>query len=190
MKKIINNILIKNILLVACLIVLAVGWRIVNFNYQIAPNLELVTVASVVAAITIGWRAALVVPLASMMISDNIIGNTSIYMFTWGAFALIGLGATLLNKMSNKPKKQILSSIGFAISSSFIFFLITNFGVWVQGWYPATIDGLISSYVMAIPFYRTMLIGNLILIPSAVTLLQYVKNNKTTKSLVVDSLVG
>lgn len=180
---------LKNTLLITCLVALAIGWRIINHNYQFAPNLEIVTVTSVIAAVIMGWRAALIIPLASMILSDLIIGNSSIFIFTWGSFAIIGLGAVLLRKLNDKPKIQILSSVGFAAFSSFVFFIVTNFGVWLQGWYPATFAGLISSYVMAIPFYRTMLIGNLIMVPTAIAVWQLVKTRQTSKSLIVDTLV-
>jgi hypothetical protein len=184
-----NTKIFKNILFIICLISIAVGWRIINSNYNIAPNLEFVTVVTVIAAVTMGWRAALIVPVSSMVISDLIIGNSSIFVFTWGSFALIGAGAVILKQLNNKPKTQILSSFGFAASSSFLFFVVTNFGVWLQGWYPATLSGLTSSYVMAIPFYRTMLIGNLILVPSAITTWQLVKAHQATKNLVINPLI-
>ncbi len=183
-----NNIL-KYITIITLLTALAVGWRVVNFNYGIAPNLEIVTSVSVLAAVILGLQAAVIVPIATMILSDLIIGNTSIFVYTWSAFAVIGLGALLLRKLNNKPKMQILSSIGFAAASSFLFFIVTNFGVWAQGWYPATVAGLIDCYTMALPFYRTMLIGNLILVPAAVSIYQLIRYYQTSKSLVVDTLV-
>ncbi|MEI7539645.1 MAG: DUF6580 family putative transport protein [Candidatus Saccharibacteria bacterium] len=180
---------LNKIVITASLIAIAVGWRIINHNYSIAPNLELVTVVSVIAAITMGIRFGLIVPLTTIILSDLIIGNTSIFIFTWSAFALIGISATLLKKLNNKPRNQILASVGFAAVSSFSFFVITNFGVWAQGWYPATMAGLVDCYVAAIPFYRTMLIGNLILVPAAVSVWQLVRVYQTNKESVVDTLV-
>lgn len=181
--------LFKKISLTVLLIALAVGWRIINHNLQLAPNLELVTVASVLAAVIIGWKAALVVPITSMIFSDLIIGNSSIFIYTWGSFAIIGLGALLLRKLNQKPKSQIFYSAVFAITSSFLFFAITNFGVWAQGWYPATWAGLGNCFIMAIPFYRTMLIGNIILVPAAISIWQLIRARQMAKNLVIDTLV-
>jgi len=186
----INIKYIRNIALIICFISIAIIWRVINHNLQIAPNLEIVTAISVLAAITMGWRVALIVPITTMIISDIFIGNSSIFMFTWGSFAIIGLSATILRKFNDKPKLQILSSIGFAAASSFIFFAITNLGVWLQGWYPTTLAGLIDCYAMAIPFYRTMLIGNLILVPSMITIWQLIKSRQNAKSLVINPLVS
>lgn len=185
-----NQLNIKKILLTICFIAIAVSWRIINHNYNFAPNLELITTLTVLTAIIVGFRYAIIVPIASMIVSDLIIGNSSIFIFTWSAFALIGISSIILRKLNNKPKKQIFASLGFAVASSFAFFIITNFGVWAQGWYPATFAGLTTCFTMAIPFYRTMLIGNIILVPASVGAYQIIKARITAKSLVVDSLIS
>lgn len=45
--------------------------------------------------------------------------------------------------------------------ASFLFFLISNFGVWWY-WYPQTLEGLATCYTLALPFYSRTLIGDLI----------------------------
>ena len=185
-----NKTLITKIAIATSLIAVAVGWRLLNHNYNFAPNLEFITVAAVMAAIILGARWAIIVPLLSMVVSDLFIGNSAIFMFTWGSFAIIGAGAILLKKLNDQPGKQIAFSAGFAIASSFAFFVITNFGVWIQGWYPATLAGLINCFTMAIPFYRTMIIGNLIIVPTAVAIYQLVRVRQANKNLVVDTLIS
>lgn len=185
-----NKNFIFKILFASALVVTAVSWRIINHNFNFAPNLELITAVTVLAAIVLGARWAVIVPLSSMIVSDLIIGNSSIFMFTWGAFAIIGAGAILLRKLNKQPKKQIIASIGFAVASSFAFFVITNFGVWLQGWYPATPAGLITCFILAIPFYRTMLIGNIILVPASVAVYQLVRARIANKKLVIDTTIS
>jgi len=185
----INTKILKNVALIIGLIAVAVGWRIINHDYQIAPNLEIVTSVSVIAAIVLGFRAAIIVPISTMVISDLIIGNSSIFMFTWSSFAIIGISALLLRKLNKQPKKQVLYSVGFAAVSSLLFFVVTNFGVWTQGWYTMTWSGLVTCFTMAIPFYRATLIGNLIFVPASVTVWQFVRAKQAAHSLVVDTLV-
>ncbi len=180
----------KSLLMIIGLIAVAAIWRLINHQYQFAPNLELVTMVSIVAALTFGWRAALLTSVGTMAVSDAIIGNAPILVFTWGSFALIGLGSVILRKLNNKPKTQVLASAGFVVASSTLFFVVTNLGVWLQGWYPATWAGLIICYQLAIPFYRTMLIGNLIIVPVAVAAWQFVRVRHAAKLSVVNSLVG
>ena len=42
-----------------------------------------------------------------------------------------------------------------------IFFIITNFGVWIQGYYGYSMEGLIACYIMAIPFFHYTVISTI-----------------------------
>ena len=48
-----------------------------------------------------------------------------------------------------------------SLVGSILFFLITNFGVWAVGMYSRSLDGLITSYIMGLPFFRGTLFGDL-----------------------------
>lgn len=149
------------------LIATAVAWRVANWHYGIAPNLEIVTASALVAAAFLGWRMALVVPIGIMAISDVIIGNTSILFFTWSAFAVIGLAGLALRRLKARPVRMVLGALGVGVAASLWFFAYTNFGVWLlSGGYPHTFAGLMQCYAMGLPFYRTMLLGNLVLVPA------------------------
>lgn len=180
----------KNIALTIALVSVAVIWRMINHNFMLAPNLELITTISVLVAISINFKFAIITALGSMVVSDLIIGNTSIFIFTWSSFVLIAIFAGLLKKINQKPTKQVVASFGFAIASSFIFFVITNFGVWLEGWYTMDLAGLIKCFTLAIPFYRTMLIGNIVLVPTAVWARQALIARQKTKSLVINSSIS
>ena len=73
------------------------------------------------------------------------------------------------------------------MASSVFFFAYTNFGVWlIGGLYPHTLTGLVSSYAMGLPFYRTMIIGNAFIVPLAIVsvlVLQYVVHSVDTRSV-------
>lgn len=156
-------------LAVIALIATGVAWRWTNWNYSIAPNLEIVTASALVAAVFLSRRMALIVPLGIMAISDVLIGNSNILLFTWSAFALIGLGGLAMRRWRGSAPKLMLASVGAAIGGSTFFFVFTNFGVWLLGdgtMYAKTWDGLMACYAMGIPFYRTMLLGNLVLVPA------------------------
>ena len=49
-----------------------------------------------------------------------------------------------------------------AMCGAFIFFIITNFGVWSSGFYGYSIDGLIECYFLAIPFFVNTLVSTII----------------------------
>jgi hypothetical protein len=39
--------------------------------------------------------------------------------------------------------------------------VVSNLGVWLAGFYPRTVEGLVQCYVMAIPFFGSTLLGDL-----------------------------
>ena len=82
----------------------------------------------------------------SFVITDLIIGFHGTILFTWGSIIFIGLGSQFF-------RSSILSRISGSLLGAFLFFIITNFGVWSTGFYGFTFSGLISCYILAIPFF-------------------------------------
>lgn len=66
------------------------------------------------------------------------------------------IGQRMLKQMN--VSKVLLT----ALVSGSIFFLLSNFGVWMSGvLYPKTATGLVEAYTMGIPFFRSTLLGNM-----------------------------
>lgn len=110
---------------------------------------------------------AFIVPLAAMFFSDlglqigywlgfyEFAGFHSLMPVVYLCFALVvGVGLLLRNRV--QPFNLLFGVLG----ASVLFFLVTNFAVWLQ-YYPTTMEGLIECYTLAIPFFRTALFGNL-----------------------------
>lgn len=152
----------KNLAFAFFLIIIGIGERVI---FDLGPNIELVTLSSLLASCYLGFPYAVIVPLAIMSISDILIGNTMIFIFTWSAYIFIGLAGLLLRRFQNSGFRLPLLTLPAAFTSSLFFYLWTNFGVWLQGWYPPTLQGLITSYVMGLPFFKLNLWGNLLLVP-------------------------
>ncbi len=120
------------------------------------PNATPVAAIAIFGGVYLNKKQALLVPLALMMLSDLVIGTHNVMFFTWGSFILITLIGVLTKKHKNIP------GIAFSsIISSLLFYIITNFGVWIVGWYPHTTKGLIDCYIMGLPFLRTFTIATL-----------------------------
>jgi len=103
-------------------------------------------------------RWAILLPLAIVAVSDVLIGWHNTVPFTWGAFVLTGALAWWIRR-SPGPGRIAAGSL----AGSTLFFLLTNFGVWLNGdLYPRTAEGLWRCYVAAIPFFRNALMGDLI----------------------------
>ena len=92
--------------------------------------------------------------LISFAITDLIIGFHSVTLFTWGSVALIGL-------ISRNFVKNISSRILGSLLGACIFFVITNFGIWSLGYYGYNLNGLLTCYTLAIPFFAYSLISTL-----------------------------
>lgn len=132
------------------------------------PNIETVTAAALVAGALLGWRWGAAIALIVIAASDILIGNNSIMIFTWSAFALIGIGGWLLHKQASFSPKFIFQITGLGLGAAVFFYLFTNFGVWLLfPMYPPTGAGLIDCYVAALPFFRFSLASTLITVPLA-----------------------
>lgn len=113
---------------------------------------------------------AFAIPLISLWISDLLLNNIiySIYFdgFVWfhsgfywsyGSIILIGFIGHFILKMI-KFKNVILASL----SASLLFFIVSNFGVWMSGFlYTKDFAGLVTCYVAGVPFFGNMIMGDL-----------------------------
>tara|TARA_B110001452_G_scaffold249392_1_gene236892 strand:+ start:259 stop:768 length:510 start_codon:yes stop_codon:yes gene_type:complete len=91
-------------------------------------------------------------------ITDLFIGYHALTHWTWGSIFIIGLYSTYFKKL----RLNIFSRVGAALSGSLLFFIITNFGVWTSGLYGLNFNGLITCYIMAIPFFTNTLMSTLV----------------------------
>lgn len=103
-------------------------------------------------------RAAFLVPLAAMFLSDLVLGLSWITPVVYASFALITcLGFWV------RQRPAWTRTVTAAVASAVLFFVITNFGVWAFGaFYPKTLAGLGDCYVMALPFFRNTLASDLL----------------------------
>ncbi len=112
-------------------------------------------------------KLAILLPIAALLLSDvclQIFGITSGFykgqFFIYGAFILI----TVLASFIRKPNAGNIAVA--SVWSGIIFFLLSNFGVWVMGSgvvYGKTVSGLVACYAAAIPFYKNEFFGNFLL---------------------------
>lgn len=129
------------------LIVLAILTRLIPHP----PNFAPITGIALFSAINFNNRFfKFFVPLISLVIFDLIIGFSLINIFVYLSFIVIIL-------VGNHFKKIKLKSI---LISSIVFFIISNFGVWIIG-YPKTVNGFIMCYTAAIPFFINTILGDL-----------------------------
>ena len=138
----------KKILFITLFIIVAALMRLIPHP----PNFVPITAIAIFAGVKLNnIKIAYAIPISIMLISDLFIGFYSISLFVYLAFILIITYSSFIKKYS--IKNIILSSV--------MFFIITNFGVWLIGGYPKSIEGLALCYTMAIPFFTNSIIADL-----------------------------
>ena len=131
------------------------------------PNIETITVVSLLAGSLLGGVWTIAVGLLVVAMSDIAIGNTTILLYTWSAWAAMGIFGWIVRKRAKRPLRHALELTGMGLLGNVFFFAWTNFGVWHIGWlYPHTIDGLIACYVAGIPFLKYQLVSTVLFVPS------------------------
>jgi hypothetical protein len=103
-------------------------------------------------------RAAFFVPLAGLFLSDLVLGFYTIMPVVYCSFALITCLGFWLRRRQN-----IWRVAGATVAGAALFFVLTNFGVWlIGGLYPRTWAGLVDCFVAAIPFFHNTLLSDLL----------------------------
>src|SRR5205085_6883173 len=115
------------------------------------PNFTPIGAMAVFSGAYLGRRwLAFVAPLAALLLSDLVLGfyhgQATVY-FSVALIVMIGMAAL---------RRRSAVRVGlYAIASSVLFFVITNFGMWLfSGFYPRTMAGLEACYIAAIPFFQ------------------------------------
>lgn len=145
------------------LIALAAGTRLLPHPANVSPIAAIALLGG--ASLSLPW--SLTVPTTAMFVSDLFIGFDSfpVTLSVYGSFlATVFLGRWLRGRPSPSTSLGInpWQMLGAALASSILFYLVTNAAVWwFSGLYPQTADGLILSYLYAIPFFRHTLLGDL-----------------------------
>ena len=118
------------------------------------PNFTSLIALSFYVPALLGLRY-LPVLVASFIITDLFIGFHSVTLFTWGSVVIIGLVSKFF--ISN-----ILTRVLGSLAGACLFFIVTNFGVWVLGSYGYTFEGFVLCYTLAIPFFAYNIISTFI----------------------------
>ena len=137
------------------------------------PNFTSLIALSFYVPALLGLRFLPAVVL-SFVLTDIFIGYHNMLFFTWGSVIIVGL-------TSKYFVSSLLKRLGGALSGACLFFLITNFGVWTVGSYGYNLEGLLASYVLALPFFGYTFISTLIFSVLIETVYKFSKNKSIIK---------
>ena len=143
-----------NKLIISTIIVLAAVSRLIPHP----PNFTPIIAMGLFGSAYIKNRSlAMFIPICAMFIADMFLGYHSTIYWVYGSLILISiLGMLVINRISIK------NCTIATISGSLLFFIATNFGVWLTStYYPKNIEGLIICYTAALPFLVNTLAGSI-----------------------------
>ncbi|TXI31354.1 MAG: hypothetical protein E6Q58_05285 [Niabella sp.] len=152
--------------IITVMILVAALSRIIPHPYNFTP---LVAIALFSGSQFNNKKFAFIVPLAAYLISDSVLqamGLMGSYSFSQ-PFVIVGqlfvyagmILVTLLGTSLKSPKA--VKIFGYSLTGSAIFWIISNFGVWVGNYFAAGSSfhevglSLGFTYLRALPFYNT-----------------------------------
>ena len=117
------------------------------------PNFTPILASAIMAPLLIKDRwLGIAIPIVAMFISDIVIGFYSYQFVIYSSIFVIALVTPM--------HKNYLRLGVMAVGGSVWFFVTTNFAEWIiWDYYPKTIEGLLTCYTVAIPFFKNTLIS-------------------------------
>ncbi|MBS1589718.1 MAG: hypothetical protein JST52_08920 [Bacteroidetes bacterium] len=156
-----------NLLLAAGLILMAATARIVNHEMHLY-NLAPIGALGLFGGAVIQKKSfAFLLPILALFIGDLYIqlypsspGMRGFYgmeqFFVYGAMLLVTVLGTQMKQINTK------NVLGFTLGGSVLFFIVSNLGAYFSGMYGTGWQAFSTTYIMAIPFFKNTLAGDLI----------------------------
>lgn len=178
-----SGLLTRNALLIG-LIALAVISRILPHPHNFTPIGAIALFGS--AYFGQKWLAA-AIPFVAMWLSDLFLNNVvyarmfpEVYTgFQWFGSPWVYASFFMISVMGMATLRKV-SAIrvgGSALASSVLFFLVTNFAVWLgSSQYPQNWGGLAVCYGMALPFFSNTLMGDMVYATILFGIFEWVKS--------------
>ena len=115
-------------------------------------------------------RLAFIVPLGAMALADaailaNLSSEMAGYWYRSAPVVYACIAVTVLGGFGLRGRVGVARVAGFSFASAVLFFLVTNFAVWVvadSGGSEACTRGLIPCYIAALPFFNGTLAGTMV----------------------------
>jgi hypothetical protein len=162
-------------------------------KYYFGPNLNWSGFSPVIAIALFSGMImkqkdfSFIFPLLALLLSDvviqllyeqNAFPYPGFYDGQWKNYAILILTATLIGWIV-KGKSYVSLALGGIIAPT-VFFLVSNFNVWLsqEVIYSRDFNGLLQCYEFALPFYRNSLIATLVFLPVVLIAYNYLSRQK------------
>jgi hypothetical protein len=155
-----NRDTLRELLVFSLLLAFGVVGRWADHAWNFTP---LAAVTALGAVYFRSWLPALLLPSAVLAASDLLLPShdSGVVQVSVHVMALVPLALGRAARHSEGWRKAAYwGACGFVPATAF--FLVTNFAVWAfKSSYAPTLAGLAECYVRGLPFYRTMLAGDI-----------------------------
>ena len=155
-------------LLLVTLVALPAILRLVPHAWNFAPA----GAFAIFAGAKLGsWKKATILTLLSMVVADLILGLHWTMPFVYACLLFnVWMGWQMRNRV--RP----LTLVGSTLLTSIVFFIVTNFGAWIElgiryQTYPLNFAGLMQCYAAGVPFFRDTLVSDALFVTAAFGLL-------------------
>ena len=104
-------------------------------------NVTPIAALALVGGTYLDRRYGFALPLVALFVSDLFLGFHDLMIYVYGSFLVVGLLGVWVGR-----RKTVLRMTAATLTGSIIFFVVTNFGVWLSGmgaFYPMTPGGLL-----------------------------------------------
>ena len=118
------------------------------------------------------WRLAYLIPLATFLLGDvgiwALTGRVDWAFYPHQPSVYISVALVVTTGFLVRNGRTWAGVTAAGLSSSILFFVLTNFGVWALGdgtLYPHTAEGLAACYLRAVPYFRNTLVSMAVFLP-------------------------
>ena len=104
-------------------------------------------------------RLAWLTPAIPLLLANAVAGfyDPVVMLFVYAGIILSAGAGRLLRKQQNAGRIALAGLLG-----AFVFYLVSNFSIWLVGMYPGTLSGLLECYVNGLPYLGTAIAANVI----------------------------
>ena len=149
----------KTFLYIVLVVLATATWRVINAQMAWYHLVPMAALGLFTGSVVRDNRWAYLIPLAGLFVSDL---GLSLFTTMPGFYGYsqfinyIALGAVVVLGRGLQQRNAV--QIGaYSISGTLLFFIISNFGTFISGYYGYNLSGLRECYIMAIPFYKNEL---------------------------------
>lgn len=149
-----------NILLAGGLILMAAVTRIAGYEMGIYNLASVAALGLFSGNVLKDKKLAYLLPLLAMFIADAYIqymhvvyGNSMKGFYDISQFFVYGAMVVITFLGTRMKDRKALRIAGYSIAGSLVFFVLSNFGTFLTGLWGLNIEGLTTTYLMALPFY-------------------------------------